>query len=105
MSPLQGIGATPRLTSLQIENLRHMLGMNTKTPGYRNFFLAGIGSDDEKSFMALVELGYCKRGPEINENEDVYFYATPEGMDAIGLYPAAKKTGLSIRPVTNHISK
>ena len=89
MSPLQGIGATPRLTSLQIENLRHMLGMNTKKPGYRNFFLAGIGSDDEKSFMVLVELGYCKRGPEAESRPSSATRFTPTGVALVSANSAA----------------
>jgi len=85
----------PELTKKQNEDLRHMLGVvsNVKKSnwGYRNYYCAGVGSQDEASFTQLVEAGLATRGRVINEGDSVYFHATEAGMDAIGLTLAQKK--------------
>jgi len=78
--------------------LMHMLGAESHIKesqwGYRNYYCAGVGSKDEQDLMKLAEIGLVRRGFTINEGEDVYFFATEKGMDAIGLTSKQKARAL-----------
>jgi len=83
-----------QITLEQRGYLTHMLGVESNVKksnwGYRNYYCAEVGGKDERDLMAMAELGLVRRGHTINEGEDVYFFATEIGMDAIGLTVAQK---------------
>ncbi len=87
--------ADMQLTKEQRDYLTHMLGAErhvaTSRWGYRNYYCAGVGGQDERDLMALVDLGLVRRGHVINGGESVYFFATEQGMDAVGLTDAQKR--------------
>lgn len=87
------------LTKEQREYLTHMLGAERHIPkptwGFRNYFCAGVGTNDEAELMKMAELGLVRRGRTINDGDSVYFHATETGMDAIGLKPAQKKRAMA----------
>ena len=78
--------------------LTHMLGAESHVHksqwGYRNYYCAEVGGKDEQDLMKLAEIGLVRRGFTINEGEDVYFFATEKGMDAIGLTSEQKARAL-----------
>ena len=78
--------------------LTHMLGAEPHVPksqwGYRNYYCAEVGSNDEKDLIKLANIGLVRRDFTINEGRDVYFFATEKGMDAIGLTPKQKERAL-----------
>ena len=75
--------------------LRHTLGAGEHIAkykhGYRNYFLASIGSDTEAHFECMVQAGYAERGSTENNGESRYYRATVEGCKFIGLSKAATK--------------
>ena len=81
------------------ELLRHTLGARADSPkrqhGYRNYFCAGIGSEDYLMCMEMVENGLMRSGHKINEGRDQYFHALREGCEAIGLGPSAIERAFS----------
>lgn len=78
--------------------LTHMLGAESHIKksqwGYRNYYCAGVGGKDEQDLIKLANIGLVRRGLTINEGEDVYFFATEKGMDAIGLTTEQKNRAL-----------
>jgi hypothetical protein len=78
--------------------LTHMLGaephIRQSQWGYRNYYCAEVGGKDEQDLIKLAEIGLVRRGFAINEGEDVYFFATEKGMDAIGLTSEQKARAL-----------
>lgn len=77
------------ITKAQRDYLTHMLGAESHIKksqwGFRNYYCAGVGCNDERDLMAMAELGLVRRGRTINDGDSVYFIATEKGMDAIGL--------------------
>ena len=78
--------------------LTHMLGAESHIPkkqwGFRNYYCAGVGTDDESNLTAMVKAGLVVRGRTINDGDSVYFHATVAGMDAIGLTKAQKANAM-----------
>lgn len=67
-----------------LDNLRHMLGVGTKTPrGYRNYFVAG-GKDTE-SMERLRAAGLVVKNENYRLSSDPCYYATIDGARAVGL--------------------
>ena len=81
------------LTDVQRKLLQHTLGasphQNKRNHGYRNHFLASVGSDDHAEFVVMTAIGLAESGQERNGQQ--YFRATVEGCKAIGLNKAAIK--------------
>jgi hypothetical protein len=77
------------ITAEQRSYLTHMLGAESHIRksnwGYRNYYCAEVGGKDERNLAEMATLGLVRRGHTINEGTDVYFFATEQGMDAIGL--------------------
>lgn len=68
---------------LELEVLQHMLGNNRRnglTPGWRNCFCAGLEGKDYETLLRLEKKGLVRRGPTINEGQNQYWFATPEGI-------------------------
>lgn len=42
-------------TAYQVRLMRHALGLDGKTPYYRNYFAASSGFEDDEQWMSLVE--------------------------------------------------
>ena len=78
-------------TPKELELLRHMLGTESKWPGYRNYFCAEIGSADYSDLMAMCVSGLAERGRTANKGRDQYFVATEAGCRAVGLTKAGMK--------------
>ena len=78
------------ITTEDMENLRHMLGISQRTPrnqwGYRNYYASSIS--DMPSMARLETAGLVRRG---RPYEDAYyFHATKAGCLAVGLDAKAK---------------
>lgn len=90
-----------RLTREQRSYLTYMLGAELHIEksrwGYRNYYCAGVGEKDEHDLMEMAELGLVRRGHVINDGESVYFFATEQGMDAIGLTAKQKQNASETR--------
>jgi hypothetical protein len=75
--------------------LRHTLGAGDHIAkykhGYRNYFLASIGSETELHFRGMVKAGYAEQGGTENNGQSRYYRATIEGCKFIGLSKAATK--------------
>lgn len=78
--------------------LTHMLGAEAHKSkmlwGYRNYYCAEVGGQEERELMVLAEMGLVRRGFTINSGSSVYFFATEAGMNAIGLTTAQKRRAL-----------
>ena len=78
--------------------LRHMLGVKGYGPrsrqGTRNYFCAGIGTDDYDTLMEMWRLSLVRVGIKINDGTSQYFHATLEGCQAIELSKAATNRAL-----------
>lgn len=85
------VSNSPIVPPLWLDHLRHMLGADSKSPGYRNHFCAEIGYTDHKSMMEMVTAGLVTTGQIINDGRDQYFHATLAGCKAIGLSNKATK--------------
>jgi hypothetical protein len=67
-----------------LDNLRHMLGITSKTPrGYRNYFVAG-GKDTE-SMERLRLAGLVVQNQHYKLSSGPCYHATTEGARAVGL--------------------
>lgn len=72
------------ITADDLDNLRHMLGVNDRSPrGYRNYFIAG-GRDIE-SMERLRACGFVVRSERYGLSADFCYHATIEGARAVGL--------------------
>jgi hypothetical protein len=66
--------------------MRHALGMDSKTPGFRNHFAADPGSDDDLAWMVLAGEGLAVVIRDPGDLFPLRFYAvTKEGKAAVGL--------------------
>jgi hypothetical protein len=68
----------------ELDVLRHMLGNHKSaslTPGWRNYFCAGMSGEDHDTLLRLEKKGLVRRGPRINEGTNQYWFATPEGIE------------------------
>lgn len=60
--------------------LKHTVGNDGfHDPGWRNYFLAGVGSKEEDACLILCGMGLMSGGAEINEGRDRYYYCTRMG--------------------------
>lgn len=70
----------------RVELLRHALGADSPTPGYRNHFAATPGSDDDRCWATMVLEGLALL---VREPCDLYSYniyaATEAGRKLVGL--------------------
>lgn len=86
------------ITGAQRDYLMHMLGyqppLSRNRIGSRNFYCTEVGGKEEAELMEMAEMGLVKRAYTINEGEDVYFFATESGMDAVGLTAEEKSRAL-----------
>ena len=53
-------GAVEKLSPREVSLMRHACGMNSKTPGYRNYFAASLDSDDDRAWAGLVTKGMAR---------------------------------------------
>ncbi len=65
--------------------VRHALGADSRSPGFRNYYCAGVGDQDYLIWQRAVELGFAEAGHTINGGKDQYFRATRLGAVAAGL--------------------
>ena len=74
------------MTNKERELLRHALGADSDSPGYRNYFAASPGTPNDRAWKAMVASGLA-RGPWSREVADALrFYSVSEaGQDAIGI--------------------
>ena len=69
---------------IDLDNLRHMLGVSEKSPrGYRNYFVAG--GTDVASMERLREAGLVVKNGRYALSADPCYHATIEGARVIGL--------------------
>ena len=71
-------GATPE----EIRIMRHALGADSRSPGFRNHYCAEANN---KALPLMAEKGLMFRGRTINEGRDVYYHVTPEWREVLGL--------------------
>lgn len=92
------MAGTDELSKEDIDDLRHMLGMNYKKRdwGFRNYYAAGIDSDAERSMDRLVCLGYVRKGR--NNGTYTYYHVTEKGCIAVGLTPSKVAKALKGAP-------
>lgn len=68
------------------DTLSHMLGAKSDTPGFRNFFCAIVGRDEDQPMLdQMADAGLIFAGKFINEGKDRLYHATEAGYAAIGL--------------------
>lgn len=83
------------ISAEQRSYLTHMLGAESHIAkrlwGYRNYYCAQVGGKDDSDLTDMAVLGLVRRGHTINDGAHVYFFATEQGMDAIGLTPKQKQ--------------
>ncbi len=75
---------TTTTTQRQTEILRHTLGADSRSPGYRNHYAAEPNGDNYADILALVEMGLMKRGRDIPGGL-IYFHVTEAGQELIGV--------------------
>ena len=77
------------------DHLRHMLGAGSHYRksqwGFRNHFLAEVGTKHHDDMLEMVKLGLVEAGGFINRDQDQYFRATLLGCQKIELHKAAIK--------------
>lgn len=76
-----------------LDNLKHMLGMNysKKCWGYRNYYVSNI---DDDSMQKLLRMGYIRKG---GQSELYYYYhATEQGCIVAGLSKRQTKKALGL---------
>ena len=72
------------ITADDLDNLRHMLGVNEKCRrGYRNYFVAG--GKDVASMERLVAAGFAVKNDRYALSDAPCYHATAEGARAVGL--------------------
>lgn len=76
-----------QITVADLDNLRHMLGVSEKHPkGYRNYFVASVGSEDWASMERLRISGWVVRHDRYaTGDQNACYHATLEGARAVGL--------------------
>lgn len=84
------------LTEKERALMAHTVGMVSNRPkgkwGYRNYFAASNGGENDKVMHDLIERGYIVQG---HKGEKLtYYHCTEAGMKAIGLHKAAIKRAL-----------
>jgi len=67
------------------DHLRHMVGKDSDSPGYRNHFCANIGSDDWNTLNEMAKDDLVSPGRVINGGRDQYWHATHKGCRVAGL--------------------
>ena len=73
-----------QITSDDLDNLRHMLGVTERTRrGYRNYFVAG--GKDVDSMERLRSAGFVVKDERHTLSADPCYHATVEGAKAVGL--------------------
>jgi hypothetical protein len=78
------------ITVGDLDNLRHMVGAASRTPGFRNHFAPG--GKDVDSMLRLEAAGLVIRGRRYEET--FFFHATEAGCKVIGMSAAATKRAL-----------
>lgn len=85
------------ITVYDLDNIRHMTGSEPRYKrnqwGFRNHFCAGKKGQDFKSMQKLLSAGYVVQG--IEQGTSVFFQATKEGCEAIGMGKKQITTALS----------
>ena len=72
------------ITVNDLDNLRHMLGVDEKCrKGYRNYFVAG--GSDVASMERLRAAGFVVKNERYKMSEDACYHATLDGAKAVGL--------------------
>lgn len=68
-----------------LDNLKHMLGMNysKKSWGFRNYYVSNIHSFDEDSMQKLLRMGYVTKSKQTTLFS--YYHATEQGCIVAGL--------------------
>lgn len=69
---------TPR----ELEVMRHALGADSRTPGYRNYYCTGVG---DALLQAMAAKGLMKAGRTINEGRDRYYSVPEEWRKTLGV--------------------
>ncbi|MCK5505515.1 MAG: hypothetical protein KAJ10_10150 [Thermodesulfovibrionia bacterium] len=85
------------ITEYDLNNIRHMTGSQSRYPrkqwGFRNHFCAGKNGQDFKSMQKLLSAGYVSQG--IEQETSIFFHATKEGCEAVGMNKKQIQTALS----------
>jgi len=72
------------ITVNDLDNLRHMLGVDERCPrGYRNYFVAG--DSDVPSMERLRNAGFVVKNERYAMSEGSCYHATIDGARAVGL--------------------
>jgi hypothetical protein len=78
------VAGSGQITADDLDNLRHMLGVEKRTPrGYRNYFVAG--GKDVESMERLRAHGFVVKNERYALSEAPCYHATLEGARAVGL--------------------
>jgi DNA-binding MarR family transcriptional regulator len=86
---------TNDLSKNQLSILRHMLGMDSDTPGYRNWFIAGQDHWDHSDLVQLELMGLVSLRLRNSDNigrADLW-RATPKGRELVGAPAVHEKRG------------
>ncbi len=71
------------ITADDLDNLRHMLGVDRVPGGYRNWFIAD--ADNVASMERLRSAGLVVYNPLYRLSSDPCYHATTKGARAVGL--------------------
>jgi hypothetical protein len=71
---------TESLTVIQLDKLKHSLGLNYSKEAYRNYYNAG---EPDQDLEPLVDLGYMKKADKGPEWGGIYYYITESGMELV----------------------
>ena len=72
------------LTKEDAHNLRHTLGADSRSPGFRNYYAADPGGKDEESFRWLEAAGLAQRGI-VSANGLQHWHATDLACALLGI--------------------
>ena len=64
----------------ELEVMRHSLGADSRSPGFRNYYCA---SDGDELLEGMVSKGYLKRGGTINGGRDRHYFVTDEWRNVL----------------------
>lgn len=83
------------LTKNQRAVLRHTLGMDSDTPGHRNYFVAGKGHHDYDDLIQLEQMGLMAVRIEQYPagTRSSLWRATPKGRELVGAPALHEKMG------------
>lgn len=77
-----------KLTSQQITIMRHALGADSETPGFRNYFSASPGNPNWQDLLILEDRGlvWSRKPHPVGPDKGAIFKVTDRGQAEIGIY-------------------